>query len=85
MDTFTNGRHKWKRSDEELALSLYLSGKTSPSDIANAIKGTGINSKSMTMKLMNIKYLDTGVGLKNATNLTKKVFAEYKNTLTQNS
>lgn len=85
MDTFTNGRHRWKRSDEELALCLYLSGKTSPNEIEIAIKGTGINSKSMTMKLMNIKYLDTGIGLKNATNLTKKVFAEYKNTLTHNS
>lgn len=78
MDTVNVGRHRWSRADEELALSLYLNKKTSKSQVENAVKGTNINPKSMAMKLMNIQYIDTGIGLKNATNLTRKVFAEYK-------
>lgn len=79
MDTVNAGRYRWTRSDEELALTLYLNGKRSKSEIDKAVMGTGINPKSMAMKLMNIQYLDTGVGLKNATNLTKRVFQEYIN------
>tara|TARA_R100000951_G_scaffold101420_1_gene92977 strand:- start:39821 stop:40036 length:216 start_codon:yes stop_codon:yes gene_type:complete len=69
-------------ADEELALNLYINKTTSDRQVLEAIKGTPLKFESMKMKISNIRFLDTGFGLKNAPNQTKKLFKEYKNSLT---
>lgn len=74
--TKVSDRHIWTLSEEELALNLYLN-KASESQIEVAVEGTAIKLSSMKMKLQNIAFIDTGVGLENVSNLTKQVYESY--------
>ncbi len=69
-------RHVWTLIEEELALKLYLN-KATDSEIESAVEGTVLKLSSMKMKLQNIAFIATGIGLENVSNLTKQVFESH--------
>ena len=66
-------RHTWTEKDERLVFKLYKQdlGKE---EVKEAIKNTKLKLKSVLMRLLNYKYLETGKGLPNASKLTRKIF-----------
>jgi hypothetical protein len=70
-------RHDWSIQDEELAVRLYKANASSE-QIKDAIKDRGMSFQSMMMRLGNLKYLDTGKGLKNVGYNTKIVWERLK-------
>jgi len=70
-------RHEWSVQDETLAINLYKRNATEE-EVLLAIKDTGIKLSSMNMKLGNIKYLDTGIGLANVSETTKALWNKLK-------
>ena len=70
-------RHVWSIQDEELACMLYKDN-ASMDTIKESIKDKGMSLQSMIMRLGNLKYLDTGKGLKNVGYNTKVVWERLK-------
>lgn len=70
-------RYIWTVQDELLAIELYIK-KATDIDIQLAIYGTSIKLTSMRMKLQNIAFIDTGVGLENVSALTVSLWEESK-------
>jgi len=69
-------RYVWSIEDELLAIKLYKQSATKE-EISLAITNTKIKLSSMLMKISNIKYLDTGIGLENVSDTTKTLFEKY--------
>jgi len=74
-------RHVWSIAEEKLAISLYYN-EANEDEIKLAIESTELKLSSMKMKISNIRYLDTGEGLANVSELTKTLFE--KSSLTKN-
>ena len=70
-------RHVWTINEELSVIDLY---KTKPTDneILEFSKGTELKLSSIKMKLSNIRYLDTGEGLKNVAETTKQLWKKAK-------
>lgn len=68
-------RHKWTLEEGNLALDLYFKA-ANYEEIVLAVSKTGLKLISMVMKLENIRFLDTGYGLKNVSKLTRSLFEE---------
>ena len=66
-------RHVWTVEEEELALDLYFA-KATQAKVEIETSKTVLKLQSMKMKIMNIQYLDTGVGLANVSSLTKSLY-----------
>jgi len=70
-------RHIWTIKDETLAINLYKAN-ASEDEIKLALVDIEISLSSMLMKIDNIKYLDTGNGLKNVSETTKRLWLKLK-------
>lgn len=68
-------RHVWSIEEENLVLDLYFS-KSNEKEIVAAIEKTELKLSSVKMKLMNIQYLDTGLGLSRVSGLTTRLFEQ---------
>lgn len=66
-------RHVWSIEEENLAIDLYLDNACE-NTIKIEVEKTELKLSSMKMKLMNIKFLDTGEGLANVSELTKNLW-----------
>ena len=75
---------RWKKSHELKALLIYrqVQAGGKENDLCLELKNRDASFTcpvgSITMKLQNIRYLDTGEGLHKASLLNQKVFERYK-------
>lgn len=68
-------RYIWKISDEMLAIYLYKKNATDK-EIKETIDNTEIKFNSMKMKISNVRFLDTGEGLKNCSESLKTLWGK---------
>ncbi len=70
-----NMKNKWRELDELLALYYYKY----PTDfkINDICNYTNITDSSFKMKLQNIRFIATGIGLKNYSKLNKQIDDPY--------
>jgi hypothetical protein len=66
-------RHTWTIAEELLAIKLYKE-KSDKKEIREAIKDTKVKLNSMLLKLQNLRFLDTGVGLENVSEMTRTLW-----------
>ena len=66
-------RHIWTIQEELDVIELY-NYNPNEQDILDFVETSELKLTSVKMKLLNIKYLDTGEGLKNVSNLTRDLF-----------
>ena len=76
---------KWKKPHELKALLVYRqvqeggNGNDLCSELKNRDESFICSVDSIKMKIKNIQFLDTGKGLKKASQLNQKIFEKYKN------
>ena len=66
-------RHVWTIKEELSVIDLYKQ-KPTDNDIIEFSKTSELKLSSIKMKLSNIRYLDTGEGLKNVSETTKTLW-----------
>lgn len=69
----TTERHVWTLVEEKAALALYKRNAT-PSESTALAEALDLKPSSMLMKIENIRFIDTGSGLANVSELTRRVF-----------
>lgn len=70
-------RHTWSMDEEMLAIKLYKA-KANREEVLKALEATEITYSSMQLKMNNIRYLDTGKGLKNVSSMTAGLWDKMK-------
>lgn len=72
-------RHKWTKSDDIVALYLYLYGNENLNKNTDQIsERLGMSSSSMKMRVANFKSIAQGKGLDHAALQSREVYKTYK-------
>jgi hypothetical protein len=70
-------KHKWSVDDDKAALRAYLD-KLSKKEADTIAERLGISPSSFWMRVRNFNFLDTGSGLPNYADQSRRVWEDYK-------
>lgn len=72
-------RHKWTIDDDYIVFVLYFKNIKEKNSIDNVSQKIGCGTGSLRMRIKNFKYIETGIGLSNYSEMSKKVYDELSN------
>ena len=73
--TKNSNRHVWTAEEEISVINLYKTNPTA-SEVEGFAKNSVLKVASIKMKLENIRFVDTGIGLENVSSLTRRLWDE---------